>query len=138
MKRELIVNLCILFVISFLNISYADNNGSSLLTNCKAYVYLNDNKHEFERNIADHDSLASGYKFTTNAHQCLSLIRGMDELNNIYRAMNNNVYFCIPDEVTTGQLARIMVKFLEDNPARLHESDTILITHAFIQLYPCR
>jgi len=44
---------------------------------------------------------------------------------------------CFPDGMTTGQGARVVVKYLEENPAKLHLSITGLIGSAFMEAFPC-
>jgi len=46
---------------------------------------------------------------------------------------------CFPDGVTTNsQLARIVSKYLHDNPAKLNEDATVLIQLAYRDAYPCK
>ncbi len=47
--------------------------------------------------------------------------------------------FCIDNlaNVTPLQKARIMVKWLEGHPERLHERDTYLIVSALVDAFPC-
>ena len=45
--------------------------------------------------------------------------------------------FCLPDELTTGQSSRVVVKYLEDHPAELHKADTHLVLNAFLEAFPC-
>jgi len=44
---------------------------------------------------------------------------------------------CIPDEVKIEQLTRVLVKWLRDNPARLHEPASILTVEAFHAGFAC-
>jgi hypothetical protein len=44
---------------------------------------------------------------------------------------------CVPDEATAGQLAKVVVKFLNDHPERLHEDAFGLIHDAFKAAFPC-
>lgn len=45
--------------------------------------------------------------------------------------------YCVPNEVTNGQMARVVVKYLESNPARLHEQSLNLLLFAMIEAFPC-
>ena len=45
---------------------------------------------------------------------------------------------CIPEGVSILQLARVLVKWLKDHPARLHEPRAILVGDAFKDAFPCQ
>jgi hypothetical protein len=45
---------------------------------------------------------------------------------------------CMPDGVTTGQAIRVYVRFLEQNPARLHEDFRTLAMESFRAAWPCK
>ena len=45
---------------------------------------------------------------------------------------------CSPAEATNGQVARVVVKYLEDNPSRLHEPFFILAAEGLRQAFPCK
>jgi hypothetical protein len=46
-------------------------------------------------------------------------------------------YICFPDGNTLGQDARVLVKFLNDHPERLHEDEGGLVFAAFMNAFPC-
>jgi Rap1a immunity proteins len=46
--------------------------------------------------------------------------------------------YCIPDAVVTGQAVRVVVTFIERNPARMHESFSVLVLDAFRSAWPCK
>ena len=45
--------------------------------------------------------------------------------------------FCIPPAVTQGQLAKVAVKWLEENPDKLHFSANSLVSAAFANSFKC-
>lgn len=45
---------------------------------------------------------------------------------------------CMPDAVTAFQATLVVRKWLQDNPARLHESASVLIPEAFAAAWPCK
>ncbi|MFA7432553.1 MAG: Rap1a/Tai family immunity protein [Gemmobacter sp.] len=45
---------------------------------------------------------------------------------------------CIPNGVQRGQLPLIILKFLDDNPQRLHESSRFLVADALRLAFPCK
>ena len=47
--------------------------------------------------------------------------------------------YCPPASVsTTAQLIRIFVKYLNDHPAELRRTDSVLLRQALVEAYPCR
>ena len=45
---------------------------------------------------------------------------------------------CIPDKATHGQLADVLVKYLQDHPKSGHETMVNLTLASFIRSFPCR
>jgi len=45
---------------------------------------------------------------------------------------------CIPPRATDGQLARVVVKYLEKHPAQLDGEQTLLTLLAFQDAFPCK
>jgi len=46
--------------------------------------------------------------------------------------------FCLPEGVAPQQEVRVVVKYLEDNPAKLHESAAVLVMGALSGAFPCK
>lgn len=47
-------------------------------------------------------------------------------------------HYCVPAEVNNGQVFRIVKKWLDDNPDKLHwRADTIIYV-ALLQAFPCK
>ncbi len=44
---------------------------------------------------------------------------------------------CIPRQVTTAQLAKVVIAYLDKHPARLHEKFLLLATEAVIDAWHC-
>jgi hypothetical protein len=44
---------------------------------------------------------------------------------------------CIPKEVTLQQLAKVFLKYANDNPAKLHEKADSALVRAFSDAWPC-
>jgi hypothetical protein len=44
---------------------------------------------------------------------------------------------CVPDTVSTAQLVLIVVKFLKENPDRLHFTKNGLVFEAYLGAFPC-
>jgi hypothetical protein len=45
---------------------------------------------------------------------------------------------CIPNAVTNGQMVRVVVKYIEDRPARMHENFKALAVEALRAAWPCK
>ena len=75
---------------------------------------------------------------------CLGYIDGLVDMNDIYKSNvlkgSSPALICLPKDkrVTVGDLARIVVKYLEDNPTQLHESAAALATVALGKAFPCK
>jgi hypothetical protein len=75
---------------------------------------------------------------------CLGFIDGLVDMNNIYKATilngSSQGLICLPEDkrLTTGQLARVVVEYLEHNPGQLHESAPSLATVALGKAFPCK
>lgn len=64
---------------------------------------------------------------------CLGMIEGMSVALN---ATSSGV--CLPDGVETGQLERVVIKWLQDHPERLHKSRLIEVRSALTAAFPCK
>lgn len=47
------------------------------------------------------------------------------------------VPFCLPDKVENGQIVRIVLKYIRDNPAVANQPTSVLIMKALGKSYPC-
>jgi hypothetical protein len=45
---------------------------------------------------------------------------------------------CVPLQASQGQVIRVVVKFIDDQPARLHEDFRLLTIEALRKTWPCR
>ncbi len=45
---------------------------------------------------------------------------------------------CLPAEVTVGQMIRVVTRYIDERPARLHEDFMALAEEAMRQAWPCR
>jgi len=50
----------------------------------------------------------------------------------------NAEHYCVPVEVSNGQAFKIVKKWLDDNPAKLHWRADTIIHVAFLQAFPCK
>ena len=73
----------------------------------------------------------------TEGMRCLGMVHGVSGVSQWYDHRDHKRNVCLPEGVTTGQLVRIVQKYLNDNPQDLHLSDTYLIWFSLRQAYPC-
>ncbi|EKT4466791.1 hypothetical protein QEL93_002193 [Pseudomonas putida] len=98
----------------------AEQDGNELLSNCKQFISDDRGFNAFQ------------------AGECTGLIRGVSNTVYFYsEVLKSDDKFCVPDGVKNGQLARIVVKYLEDNPKILNDPDIALIWKALMDAYPC-
>jgi len=121
----------VLMMIGLPGIVWAD--GNELLSNCSAAERVADGEH-----VSD--------KIAYDATACMAYLSGVRDLNSLYRAaaiedktVLPDLVFCSPDDgVKTGQLARIVVKYLKGHPETLHRSEILLTMLALKDAFPCR
>jgi hypothetical protein len=120
-----IVNTSILILLILLSAnSYSKSDGVKLLSTCKAA-----------------DSALNGKdlnqeSFVEEAY-CLGLIRGV--YNSISIFGQEQLKVCLPEQgIGINQQVKIVVKFLEDNPKELHETDWLLVMLSFQGAYKCQ
>jgi Rap1a immunity proteins len=46
--------------------------------------------------------------------------------------------FCVPPTATIGQMVRVVVKYIDQRPERLHEQFTVLAYEALKAAWPCK
>ena len=74
---------------------------------------------------------------------CIGLIDGLVTFNYVYETVlqaegkGEAVQMCLPERVSTRQMAEVIVKFLDDNPNRLQDSGQALAAQALVTAYPC-
>jgi len=66
------------------------------------------------------------------------LITGINSTQTVYRAvMKQPLLICVPATAKLGQLMKISLKYLNDNPAELHLPLGDLITASWFKSFPC-
>lgn len=113
MKRFILLIFVVLCATSMVG---QNDTGNDLLPACQAAI----------------DS--SGRSYWTDVHEpfqagfCLGLIEGVSAVSH---------HVCPPEGVTLQQEARIIVKFLKDNPDKLNRTESILTVMALSKAFPC-
>jgi hypothetical protein len=71
--------------------------------------------------------------------ECLGYIRGVDDgVEMAYDIMGQSQPYCIPSEVTSGQMSRVLIKFIKDHPEKAHSKTSVLEIEAFMNAFPCK
>jgi hypothetical protein len=94
--------------------SFADSfkTGNDLLINCESELQVD------------------------TAH-CLEYIKGIYDAHATFVAWGYmEPRFCVPKGVTVGQLRKIVVKYLNDNPQILHQSGSGRVSNSFFDAFP--
>jgi hypothetical protein len=99
--------------------------GSALLEDCQAQLRVVEGEDNWE-------TLARG-------SSCLGLVRGVSlTLHFLKDDLPEHARVCLPGGSTPGQYIRIVVKYLEARPERLHLRDVDLIMSALEDAFPCQ
>jgi Ssp1 endopeptidase immunity protein Rap1a len=116
--------LCVIGVVLLLLAALAaagnplEHDGNELLAVCRDAVRI--------RDAGGHGSAQAGY----NAGYCDALVESMPQM---YVAS-----FCLPQAgIGTSQAVRIIVRYLESHPERLHLNQKDLLIEAFRDAFPC-
>src|SRR5262249_2989702 len=77
---------------------------------------------------------------TMNGGRCIGYISGIMDMNGYLRALKlvQKPLFCPPQEITNSQAVRVLVKFIEDNPERMHHEGPVVAVIAFSRAFPCQ
>ncbi len=67
----------------------------------------------------------------TSGSTCLTYVTGVFDTLQLLQAV------CAPAGATNDQAARVVQKFLRDNPQRLHEHRVVLAVEALVREFPC-
>ena len=136
MSKAKRVGIFIVVVCSLMGSTFAEDvplgsyDGNDLLGYCRAY--LKSESTGLSPNQAGMVSAAEG-------GVCVGYTLGVVATAQIWQVGAKRQGFCMPDEVwgQTEQIVRVVVKYLEDNPAKLHTSAAILVHYAIVEAFPC-
>ena len=88
-------------------------------------------KNVLSNNEAESTSYTAGY--------CTAVVITVGDLvKSINRDLGPKLQICVPSGVSNGQMVRILVKYLEANPEKLHINATTLTILATQQAFPCK
>lgn len=104
-------------------------DGTTLLQLCRSLIPIMEQNPK--AGVSDEDLVGAG--------RCYGLIEGtVKTIKLMDQVHGKGPTMCSPDTVTPLQMAKIVVKFVEDNPKLLNESETGLIAMAAADAYPCK
>lgn len=104
--------------------SGAAADGNALLKACTASIAA------FDSDGVLGSDYQSGY--------CLGIINGVSSLSVLLNgAISKGKQYCLPEPMTNIQAARIVVKYLNDNPNVLHHPEGYAVIGAFQSAFPC-
>ena len=100
-------------------------NGSMLLDDCKQFLNYMNSKEDSSVVMS-----STGY--------CLGYLQGhIDFQQHLERNAPSEIKHCFPSFITLSQLAKITVKYLEENPNKLNKPAMPIILKAFEESFPC-
>lgn len=103
-------------------------NGNDLLSACEAHLSI----------LRDQGKHLDGM---AKAETCLSYISGFLDgfwVGETEKGVETFEHVCIPHEVNTGQAIRVVTKWLEDHPEKLHRPAHACVYVALRDAFPCR
>lgn len=71
-------------------------------------------------------------KINAEVGRCMGVVEGLAILGQV-----NNLW-CAPNDTTTGQWVRVIVKYVHSKPERMHEDFRLLAIEALKKAWPCR
>jgi hypothetical protein len=100
-------------------------DGNTLLRDCQSTVEL------YDSDGASGNALNSQY--------CLGSINAVGSLSVLLNgAISKEKQFCLPGNTTNIQIARIVVKYINDHPNEMHYPEGYLVIGAFQDAFPCK
>ena len=150
MRKLAIVPLIAYLLLSFeANAQDKDFNflesGNTLLSTCKKYVRIVEGERPSTMDLlSGHVCLTYIKGFTDGAGMATVdaavTVYGMDKaLNWTNEEVNRRIGpFCIPDKVEKGQTIKVVVRYLETHPEKLHFLPSALVYDALSTAFPCK
>lgn len=126
MKKP-IITLIVLAIFMVFSAYAGFRTGNDLMEEWKAYQKIDQGK------VRAVDNFDSG-RFMGYVTGVLDLYEGVDLI--LYIKKLGSSTFEVPNGVPLGQICRIVGKYLNDHPERLHESGAVLILSALKEAFP--
>ena len=124
-----VIVMILSFSLPSLAIAESPDNGKVLLEECVLAISLTDKQIKPTSDNVD--------KFGRGT-LCLGFLKGILQTNATYQVLGEEVLFCVPKEgVSNIQAARIVVKYLKENPEKQHDLGITLAIQALSNAFPC-
>lgn len=68
---------------------------------------------------------------------CLGYIIGAGDEQDMNMAMTGNFYYCLPSNMTFGQMKNVVLKYMEQYPENLHLGAWQMVAFAYKEYFPC-
>jgi Rap1a immunity proteins len=68
---------------------------------------------------------------------CAMFLKGVVDMHIVTTSYSRHPFYCLPHEVTHGQLIRVVMKYLKEHPKDLHSFAAWLVAAALTDAYPC-
>lgn len=116
-------------------------DGNRLLEDCKLYMRFEDGDPMSDDNL---------FQMAIDSSYCAGMVRGVAGTMMTYDAYKDMkqiedtstllLFSCFPEKerLSTMQLTRIIVKYLEAHPMDLHKPGAQLVMIAFLEAFPCK
>jgi hypothetical protein len=99
--------------------------GNDMQKYCKAEIYSQDNQKYKDM------------QGTVDGSMCLAYLTGVQETHDSFSQDLMKKVFCIPNGVSTAQKIRVVLKYMELHPEKLHISAEYHVIKAFMEAFPC-
>jgi hypothetical protein len=76
-------------------------------------------------------------------NHCSGYLLGLKDMQTIWNETNKSYnrsdlsLICIPPEATVFELMKVVIKYLDDHPANLHDEKGLVVMKALLVAYPC-
>lgn len=104
-------------------------SGSQLLQQCEAALKIGTGTKMLK--MTDMQEALSG-------SYCRGYVHGIVDAMTVMSVNVTTTDYCIPANTDSDQLIRIAVKYLNDNPAKLHYPSGALVVGAITEAFPCK
>jgi hypothetical protein len=108
-----------------------NGDGESLLRNCSVAIRVFDGEKLSSAEMMD-SSFCVGYLW--GVHDMEFTVQMLEERQKV-AVMRHS---CVPSNASTGRMARVVVKYLRDNPEHLTLPASVLVTDAIRTAFPCK
>jgi hypothetical protein len=114
--------------------------GNGLLHVCKRGLNALDGVNQSNSNVEDGLKCINYLTGFDLSHDTIASYRAVERYGTkatLDKQKQQQIY-CLPTNVTMGQVARVVVKYLENDPQHLHLGSGALVLSALIEAYPCK